>query len=104
MMSTQGRGRAGRRPKLAAILTAALALAPIGAPAQQAGGTAAAGNDDQRRPAAGPLAGRALDGTAIPPEQLAVGALVLLGGAVIVLLGSSDANNNTNGVTTPAPK
>jgi len=74
-----------------------LALSPALAAAQSS-----TGSDQGKRPEPGPLAGRALEKSAIPPGAIVLGGLVLLGGVVIGLLGSSDANNNTNGANVPA--
>jgi len=74
-----------------------LALSPALAAAQSS-----SGSNQGKRPEPGPLAGRALSESEIPPGAIIIGGLVLLGGVVIGLMGSSDANNNTNGANTPA--
>ena len=75
------------------LVAASVTLTPMLASAQSTG------ND--KKPAAGPLAGRALTGTEVPAGAILIGGLVLLGGVVIAVIGSSDANNNTNGANVP---
>lgn len=87
--------------KFAGVLAgAALVLTPALVAAGSAGtpDSANAGQDN-KKPAAGPLAGRAITESTVPAGIIVAGGLVLLGGAVIALLasGSTDSNNNTNG-------
>jgi hypothetical protein len=73
-----------------------LALSPALAPAQSATGDANA-----KRPEPGPVAGRPLKDSEVPAGAIIIGGLVLLGGAVVGLMGSSSSNNNTNGANVP---
>ena len=68
------------------------ALTPVLASAQS--------TSSDNKPAAGPLAGRALTGTEIPAGAIIIGGLVLLGGVVIAVIGSSDAKGG-GGITVP---
>jgi len=77
---------------LSVVAVASLALSPSLAAAQST-----TGSNENKRPEPGPLAGRALSGSEVPAGAIIIGGLVLIGGAVIGLMGSSDANNNTNG-------
>lgn len=83
---------------LAMAAAISLALTPALATAQSATGTTNA-----KRPEPGPLAGRPLKGSEVPAGAIIIGGLVLIGGAVIGLMGSSDSNNNTNGANVPPP-
>lgn len=75
---------------LSVAVAAALALTPALA-------AAASDTNPGNKPAAGPLAGRAMSGSEIPAAAIIAGGLVIVGGLVIGILGSSDSNNNTNG-------
>lgn len=78
----------------AAFLAAVwLAIAPAVAPA--ASETPAA-----QKPVPGPTAGRALNNSTIPAAPVVIGGLVLVGALLVVALGSTDSNNNTNGAST----
>lgn len=81
---------------LSMVAAASLALTPAMAAEQPKAGS------DDKRPEPGPLAGRALEGSEVPAGAIIIGGLVLIGGAVIGLIGSSDSNNNTNGANVPA--
>jgi len=81
---------------LAMAAAVSLALTPALAPAQSTTGTESA-----KRPEPGPLAGRPLKDSEVPAGAIIIGGLVLLGGAVVGLLGGSDSNNNTNGANVP---
>jgi len=82
---------------LSVVAAVSLALSPALAAAQSTSST-----KDDKRPEPGPLAGRALSGSEVPAGAIIIGGLVLIGGVVIGLMGSSDANNNTNGANVPA--
>ena len=78
--------------KVLSILAAAsLALAPV---------IASAGSHDDKTdngpPIPGPLAGHALEGSALPVGAILIGGLVIVGGAIIAIIGGNDSNNNTN--------
>lgn len=73
---------------LSILAVASLALSPAFAAAQ---------STNSNKPTPGPLAGRALGGTAVPGAGVAVLGLLLVGGMIVAMSGSSDANNNTNG-------
>ncbi len=77
---------------LSVVAAAALALTPALAPA-------ASETTPATKPAAGPLAGRPLAQSEIPPAAIIAGGLVILGGLIIGVLGSSDSSNNTNKAT-----
>jgi hypothetical protein len=81
---------------LAIAAVASLALTPALAPAQSS-----TGSTNAKRPEPGPVAGRPLKDSEVPAGAIIIGGLVLLGGAVIGLLGSSSSNNNTNGANVP---
>jgi hypothetical protein len=85
---------------LTILAAASLALSPAIA-AAQTGTAGTSGNSDQKKPAPGPLAGRALDRSEIPTGAIIVGGLVLLGGIIIGIIAGSDSNNNTNHAGTP---
>ena len=75
--------------KFVSILAAAsLALAPAIASAGSSGDST--DSTDNGRPISGPLAGRVLDDSEVP-----VGAIIL-GGAIIAIIGGNDSNNKTN--------
>jgi hypothetical protein len=76
------------------LAAASLALAP--AIASAGSSSDSTDSTDNGRPIAGPLAGRVLDDSAVPVGAIILGGLVILGGAVIAILGGSDSNNNTN--------
>ena len=81
--------------KFLSILTAAsLALAPAIASAGSDGDST--DSTDNGRPISGPLAGQALGDSEVPVGAILLGALVLVGGAVVAIIGGSDSNNNTN--------
>ncbi len=93
---------------LSILAAASLALAPViasagssnaganGATNDTANDTANTGSaDNGGRPISGPLAGRTLD-KPIPAGAIALGALVLFGGAVVAFIGKNESNNNTN--------
>jgi hypothetical protein len=75
------------------LAAASLALAPAMA---SAGSGSPDNTDTGGRPISGPLAGRALAGPTVPTGVIILGGLVLVGGAVVAILGTSDSNNNTN--------
>ena len=86
---------------LSILAAASLALAPAIASAgsSNAGANDTAGADsagNAGRPISGPLAGRVLDDSKVPAGAIVLGGLVLIGGAVVALIGSNDSNNNTN--------
>ena len=82
---------------LSILAAASLALAPAFASAGSSGsGTNDTASTDNGRPISGPLAGRTLDGSPIPAGAILLGGLVLIGGAVIAIIGGNDSNNNTN--------
>ena len=81
---------------LSILAAASLALAPAFA---SAGTTEVTESADNGRPISGPLAGRVLDGSSVPMGAIAVGGLVIIGGAITCILacgGGTDSNNNTN--------
>jgi hypothetical protein len=60
---------------------------------------AAAQSNNNNKPKPGPLAGRALEeGGAIPGAATAVLGLLVIGGVIVALSGSSDSNTRTNEV------
>lgn len=75
---------------LSILAVASLALSPALAAAESHG--------NANKPKPGPLAGRALSGGAgaFPGAATAVLGLLVIGGVIVALSGSSDANNNTN--------
>ncbi len=78
------------------LAAASLALAPAMASAGSGSPDNTDNTDTGGRPISGPLAGRALAGPTVPTGVIILGGLVLVGGAVVAILGSSDSNNNTN--------
>ncbi len=76
---------------LSILAAASLALAPV---------IASAGSHDDKTdngpPTPGPLAGHALEGSALPVGAILIGGLVIVGGAIIAIIGGNDSNNNTN--------
>lgn len=79
---------------LSMVAAIALSLSSTLAAAQQAGNPTGPSAGQPPRP--GPVAGHPLEAGAVPAAAIAVGGLVLLGGLAVVLLGTSDSNNNTN--------
>lgn len=79
---------------LSILAAASLALTPAVASAGSNDGTS--DNSDNGRPISGPLAGRVLSESEVPVGAIILGGLVILGGAVIAVLGGNDSNNNTN--------
>jgi hypothetical protein len=84
---------------LSMVAAITLALSSTPAAAQTAG--APAGNPNQP-PAPGPVAGHPLEGGAVPAAAIAVGAVALAGAMAVILLGTSDSNNQTNTPANPA--
>ena len=76
---------------LSILVAASLALTPA---------IASAGSDgdstDDGRPISGPLAGRVLPYSAVPVGAIVLGSLILIGGAVVALIGDDDPNNKTD--------
>ncbi len=80
---------------LSILAAASLALAPAIASADSHEDS----NDDKSL-TPGPVAGHVvIVGAGIPVEGAAVGALVLLGGAAVALIGGDGSNNDTNATT-----
>ncbi len=79
---------------LSILAAASLALAPAFASAGSSGDST--DSTDNGRPISGPLAGRVLDDSEVPVGAIILGGLVLIGGAVIAVIGGNDSNNNTN--------
>ena len=73
---------------LSILAVASLALTPAFAAAQSDNGN--------KPPEPGPLAGKPLQGGGVPGAAVAVLGLLVLGGAIVGISGSSDANNQTN--------
>ncbi len=83
--------------KFLSILAAmSLALAPAMASAGSGGTGESDSTGNAGQPISGPLAGRALEQPTIPTGVILLGGLVLVGGAVVAIIGASDSNNNTN--------
>jgi len=82
---------------LSILAAASLALAPVFASADSHENS----NDDKSL-TPGPVAGRddVIVGAGIPVEGAAVGALVLIGGVAVALIGGDGSNNDTNVTTT----
>ena len=82
---------------LSILAAASLALAPVFASADSHEDS----NDDKSL-TPGPIAGRknVIVGAVIPVEGAAVGALVLIGGVAVALIGGDGSNNDTNVTTT----
>ena len=82
---------------LSILAAASLALAPAFASAgSETNGTNGTNNADNGRPISGPLAGRVLPNSVVPATAIVLGGMVLIGGAIIAVLGGGDSNNNTN--------
>ncbi len=79
---------------LSILAAASLALAP--AIASAGSGTDSTDSTDNGRPISGPLAGRTLETSPVPAAAIVLGGLVLIGGAIVAIIGSNDSNNNTN--------